>query len=91
MFQSVIQRHVLIQRVLVSESSEATSKLRKPSSPEVTQNLRKPSSPEATPNLRKPSSPVSRDMFPKVLAELENLVPHKCDVLQETYERFKVN
>jgi hypothetical protein len=73
----------------VRESSEATSKLRKPSSPAATRNLRKPSSPEATPNLRKSSSPVSRDMFPKVLAELENLVPHKCDVLQETYERFK--
>ncbi|CAN6320830.1 unnamed protein product [Urochloa humidicola] len=44
---------------------------------------------EATSKPKKPS-PVGRDMFPKLLAEIELLVPDKCDVLQHCYGRFKM-
>ncbi|AQL08285.1 putative inactive poly [ADP-ribose] polymerase SRO1 [Zea mays] len=45
---------------------------------------------EATSKLKKPSR-VARDMFPTLLAEIEKIVPDKCDLLQESYSRFKVN
>ena len=30
-------------------------------------------------------------MFPTLLAEIEQLVPDKCHILQEYYSNFKVN
>ncbi|KAF8673836.1 hypothetical protein HU200_048595 [Digitaria exilis] len=44
---------------------------------------------EATSKPKKPS-PVARDMFPTLLAEIELLVPDKCDLLQESYNSFKM-
>ncbi|CAL4921620.1 unnamed protein product [Urochloa decumbens] len=44
---------------------------------------------EATSKPKKPS-PVGRDMFPKLLAEIELLVPDKCDLLQQCYSSFKM-
>ena len=45
----------------------------------------------ATSMLKKPS-PVARDMFPTLLAEIQRFVPSsKLQILQGTYNRFKVN
>ncbi|PWZ55611.1 putative inactive poly [ADP-ribose] polymerase SRO2 [Zea mays] len=44
---------------------------------------------EATSKLKKPA-PVARDMFPTLLAEIEQIVPDKCDLLQESYKNFKM-
>jgi len=43
---------------------------------------------EATSKLKKPSP--GRDMFPTLLAEIKQLVPDKCDILQEYYSNFKM-
>ncbi|OEL18060.1 putative inactive poly [ADP-ribose] polymerase SRO3 [Dichanthelium oligosanthes] len=46
---------------------------------------------EATSKPKKPSPPVARDMFPTLLAEIEQLVPaDKCDRLQQCYSSFKM-
>ncbi|WVZ56102.1 hypothetical protein U9M48_006681 [Paspalum notatum var. saurae] len=44
---------------------------------------------EATSKPKKPS-PAARDMFPTLIAEIEQMVPHKCDAVKQSYNSFKM-
>ncbi|KAJ1298125.1 hypothetical protein BS78_01G429400 [Paspalum vaginatum] len=44
---------------------------------------------EATSKPKKPSA-AARDMFPKLIAEIEQMVPHKCDAVKQSYNSFKM-